>query len=294
MRSDVGRVRSTNEDAFLVADIATGPIVAAAGLTRFEVGPQGALLSVSDGMGGHDAGEVASALTLASLLRNLGGLGGPAAPDAVVEQAVQHANREVHAAGDVRGGVRRMGATLTALVVQGANAYIAEIGDSRAYVLRGGTLRLVTRDQSLAQALLDAGGLSSNDAANHPMRNHLLQAMGQRPDVTVALSHLALRRRDCLILCSDGLWSAVSESEIRDVILGSATLDVAAERLVALANERGGKDNVTVVLAGVGGDLPEASTEERISDTFAVLQSFDAAAKRVTFAAAAPEPGARR
>lgn len=267
-------VRRANEDAFLVADLSSGAIAVESSVVRFEVGARGALLAVSDGMGGHDAGEVASSLTLESLLDDLLRDGAQVSPDARVERAVEVANKAVFAAGEARGKKKRMGATLTALFIQGANAYIAEIGDSRAYILRSGEIRLVTRDQSFVQSLLDAGGLSPGEAEGHPMRNVLLQAIGQRRDVTVALGHLALRNRDCLILCTDGLWGLVGETEIRDVILAAGTLDAASDRLVALANERGGTDNVTVLLAGVAGDVPEAPRDERISETFDVLKTF--------------------
>lgn len=276
-RTDIGQVRRVNEDAFLVADAAGLALDPSPGVRRFEVGPRGALLAVSDGMGGHKAGEVASALTLASLHRALAGTAGQpdADPVVLVDRAVEAANRDVYQAA-LAPGREKMGATLTAILVDEAGAHIAEIGDSRAYLIRGGVIQQVTRDQSYVQVLLEAGAIAPEEAPRSPMRNIILQAMGQQPSVAAALGRLALRRRDCLLLCTDGLSGALTDDELRDVVLASPSLDAACERLVALANERGGKDNITVLLAGVGGDLPPPAPGESIDDTLDVLRSFDA------------------
>lgn len=274
-RTDVGRVRRVNEDAFLVAHVAGDALDAGPGVCRVAVGPRGALLAVSDGMGGHKAGDVASAMTLSSLQRALAGSAAPADGDALVERAVEAANRDVYEAA-LQPGHEKMGATLTAVLVDEAGAHIAEIGDSRAYLIRGGAIQQVTRDQSYVQVLLDAGAIDPDEAASSPMRNVILQAMGQKPNVEAALGRLALRQRDCLLLCTDGLSGALSPEELRDVVLSSPGLDVACERLVDLANERGGQDNITVLLAGVSGDLPAPAPGESIDDTLAVLRTFDA------------------
>ena len=137
--------------------------------------------------------------------------------------------------------------------------------------------------------MIDAGALSPDEIDASPMKNVLLQAIGQTPDVKVALASLALRQRDCLLLCSDGLWGKVSADEIRGVVLSSTTLDAAADRLLALANERGGEDNITVLLAGVSGDLVPVGPEERISDTFQVLATFDGPPTSVRGGASRPK-----
>jgi serine/threonine protein phosphatase PrpC len=167
-----------------------------------------------------------------------------------------------------------MGATLTAVHLTGRTAYVVEVGDSRAYLLRSGTIRQLTHDQSVAQLLMDSGALQPEDAKTSPMRNMLAQAMGHNSAVQVALGKLDLRDRDCLLLCSDGLTGRVTDDEIRSTVLGSKNLGAACERLVALANERGGEDNVTVVLAGIGGDLPPANPDERVSRTYEILETF--------------------
>jgi PPM family protein phosphatase len=274
-RSDTGRVRSKNEDSFVVADLTGGKLAGQPDMTRFEVGERGVLLAVSDGMGGEKAGEVASALVVESLQRGLAEMAGRLPDDALLEQAVLNANRTVWEAAHASGR-DRMGATLTALYVHGPMVHIAEVGDSRAFVLRGGAIRQVTKDQSYVQLLIDAGAVSPEAAQDSPMRSVILQAMGQQEAVRVALGRLELRHKDCFVLCSDGLSNKVSTEEIRDVILASPGLDEACARLVEMANERGGEDNITVIIAGVNGDLPGMTGAETIDDTWQVLKEFQA------------------
>ena len=274
-RSDGGRVRTLNEDAFLVADLVGGASSMDRDAVRLEVGARGALLALADGMGGHAAGEVASAMTLASLHRALAEASTSPGSAARVQSAVERANQDVYEAGRANPEQQKMGATLTAVLIEGQVAHIAEIGDSRAYVLRNGEIRQVTRDQSLVQGLLDHGALTAAEVETSTMRNVLTQAIGQGPHVDVAVTSLALRQLDCLLVCSDGLWGKLSMAELRDVVLAAPSLEVACERLVALANERGGEDNVTVILAGVSGDVPSAAAGEHISGTFRVLSTFD-------------------
>ncbi|MEO6420395.1 MAG: protein phosphatase 2C domain-containing protein, partial [Polyangiaceae bacterium] len=211
--SDVGLVREINEDAFLIADLPRGALVPSAEVTRFEVGEHGALVALSDGMGGHRGGAEASRLTLATLLTALAAATPSGEASERLKAGVEAANLAVFNAGEGEGAAR-MGATLTAVFVQGNEAFLAEIGDSRAYLLRGGEIEQVTHDQSVRQALLDSGTMSSEEAAEAPFRNIVLQAMGQKPAVTVALGRLELRARDCLVLCSDGLSNELTKEEI--------------------------------------------------------------------------------
>jgi serine/threonine protein phosphatase PrpC len=231
---------------------------------RIDVGPKGVLLVVSDGMGGEQAGEVASSLVVDAFTRTLEAAPTFAPPVAQLKHAVAKAHLDV-AAASRRRGREGMGATLTAVHVFGRTAYVAEIGDSRAYLLRAGHIRQLTHDQNVAQILADAGALDGEAVKSSPMRHVLAQAMGQGGGVQVALSKLVLRDRDCLLL---------SDAEVRDEILGSRNLDEACDRLVAKANQRGGADNITVVVAGVSGDLPLASADERVSTTHEILESF--------------------
>lgn len=273
-RTDAGCVRSNNEDAFVVADLTRSSTHAGARYVGdIDVKARGVLLAVSDGIGGEQAGEVASALVVDVLPRALGA-GAGRSSDADITGAVEAAHHRVLDEGVQRGF--SMGATLTAAWVKGRAAYVAEVGDSRAYVIRAGRISQLTKDQSYVQLLLDRGVLAPDEARDFPMRNMILQAMGIQPSVAVALGRLDLRQRDCLLLCSDGLTDTVGEDDMRDVVLWSTDLAHATESLVDLANRRGGPDNITVVLAGVGGDLPPPGPYDRIEETYQILRTFDA------------------
>jgi serine/threonine protein phosphatase PrpC len=277
-QTDTGLVRPSNEDAFVIADLTGGSLLSESRIARFEVGQQGVLLAVSDGMGGHAAGEVASALVVESLERSMA-KHPEEARDALLEKAVLQANREVWEAGHCPGR-EHMGATLTAMFIHGGVAYIAEVGDSRAYLVRSGNVLQCTRDQSYAQLLLDAGAISSQDAKKSGINNFILQAMGLKPDVVVALGRLELRDRDAFILCSDGLSNKATVEELRDLVLTSPQLDVACVRMIDLANKRGGEDNITVIVAGVDGELPQPIATERLWQTLHVLKDFKPVAPR--------------
>jgi PPM family protein phosphatase len=271
-KTDKGLVRSGNEDAFVLADLAGGDL--GASVARFEVGTRGVLLAVSDGMGGHQAGEVASALVLESLHRSMALQDLAEEPDALMEKAAAQANREVWEAAH-HPGREHMGATLTAVFIRNKTAYVATVGDSRAYLIRGGIIKQVSHDQSYVQFLLDSGVINAEEAKHSEVRNIILQAMGLKPTVKVALGRLELRQRDCFLLCSDGLSNKLTEEEIRDVVLGASSVGEAASRLIDLANGRGGEDNITAIVAGVSGDLLPVVTGERISGTWRVLQEFE-------------------
>jgi hypothetical protein len=169
-----------------------------------------------------------------------------------------------------------MGATLTAIFIRGTEAFIAEVGDSRGYLLRNGRLRQMTRDQSMVQMLVDQGVLSREDARKAPGKNVILQAVGLAPDVRVAIGRLELRRGDRLMLCSDGVSNQMSDEEPRQILTKSEPRE-ACETMIALANERGGEDNETVIVADVlGEDLNEPMEFETVTSTFEVMQAFEA------------------
>jgi serine/threonine protein phosphatase PrpC len=167
-----------------------------------------------------------------------------------------------------------MGATLTAVLIQGRRAYVAEIGDSRAYLLRDGHFVQLTRDQNISQVLVDTGRLTREQADASRYKNIVTQAIGTRPNVVVALNRVGLRRGDKLMLCSDGLSTKLSDDEIRRTLAANTDLSAACRHLVGTANHRGGEDNVTVILAEVEGEgLPLSSGDERLS--LETLQGFD-------------------
>lgn len=268
--TDVGRVRERNEDAMVVRDLDRRASPRA--LERVDLGPLGVLVAVADGMGGADRGDVASAMVVDHLTRSLEATTLEVPPEVALTTAARAAHEAIRNAGQENG--RRMGSTLTAALVQHDVVTVAQVGDSRAYVLRNGEMLQLTQDQSVVQALIDAGLLDEEKAMTSPYRNVILQAVGHQEALTPAITRLELRARDCLLLCSDGLTGLVRPSEIARVVRRSFRLDIAAERLVALANERGGDDNISVVLVGVGGALPTSAETEPAAATLSVLRPF--------------------
>jgi len=245
--TDIGRVRHNNEDAFIVAPVGSDDVVkSASGESVFDLGGVRVLLAVSDGMGGAAAGEVASAIVLQSLRQSL--VEQRSDRESALRTAVERANREVltAAANPARKG---MGATLTAMFLHGDDAHVAEVGDSRAYLSRGGQLYQLTHDQSYVQMLLDAGALKPDEAERSPLKNVILSAMGHGPDVRVEIGRLKLRAGDKILLCSDGLSNELSAPEIEQALVASRPPLETCQNLIALANQHGGNDNVTVIVA---------------------------------------------
>jgi serine/threonine protein phosphatase PrpC len=156
-----------------------------------------------------------------------------------------------------------MGATLTAAALSGDAVALLQVGDSRAYLLRGGEIKLATKDQSLVQQLVDVGQITEEDAETHMFRNVILQALGAQSDLSPVLSRARLQRGDMLLLCSDGLSGKLRAEEMHEIITrAGGDLAAACEQLVAEANARGGEDNITVVLARFDGeDLPASNSE---------------------------------
>jgi serine/threonine protein phosphatase PrpC len=277
-RTDVGKVRTNNEDAFVVADLArSAKLDTVEGEKSLELPAEGMLLAVSDGMGGEEAGEVASALVVESLRRELAANKDVVSTEAItkmLDTAVFGANKEVFDASK-EPGKKGMGATLTAVCVMGDTAFIAEVGDSRAYLIRAHRIRQMTRDQSFVQLLVDAGAISPDEAKDYPHKNVILQAMGQKADVKPAIGKLALRRFDKLLLCSDGLSNKVQDTEMREIVEATSSLDAACKKLIELANERGGEDNVTVVIAELSGEgLAPNKDSESVTQTFEIVRDF--------------------
>ncbi len=274
--SDVGKARTNNEDSFAVADLASGRRLENEPMPQLlDVTDSGILLALSDGMGGHEAGEVASALVVDHVRKALTAESVTGSLESRIEDAVKRANAEVQQAA-VATNKRGMGATLTAVFVHGADAYVAEVGDSRAYLLRSGRLRQMTRDQSLVQLLVDGGVLSPEEAKKSPHKNVILQAMGLEEEVRVAIGRLKLRRGDRLMLCCDGISNALSDDEIRTLMSLHAPQG-ACDGMIALANDRGGEDNLTVIVAEVDGEgVAKPARLETVTGTYEIIQAFDA------------------
>ncbi|WP_437681137.1 PP2C family protein-serine/threonine phosphatase [Sorangium sp. So ce131] len=266
-------MRKNNEDTLLIAHLSSVAKTAPPAHTVTFEAAYPVLLAVSDGMGGAAAGEIASALVVESLRRAMATARGNW--DDATRVAVERANREVWQASH-QPGRHGMGATLTAVCVHGPEAHIAEVGDSRAYLIRSGRIRQITHDQSFVQVLLDAGMIQPEDAEQHPMRSMLLQAMGLDPDVKASVARLELRRNDRLLLCSDGLSNKLSAEDMLAVIEQGPSLEAACERLVALANQRGGEDNITAIVAELYGDgLMLPMRGEKVTQTLHTVAEFE-------------------
>jgi protein phosphatase len=225
-RTDTGHQRSTNEDAHL----ARAPVFV-----------------IADGMGGAQAGEVASQLAITHFAQGLPGEDGDS-PQERLTRAVQEANAEIHALSERDARRAGMGTTLTAAYVGAGEVSFAHVGDSRGYLLRDGELARVTEDHSLVEELLRQGRLTEEEAEEHPQRSIITRALGPEPDVEVDTVTLTAAAGDVYLICSDGLTSMVSEATVAEIMREADGITAAADRLVAAALDAGGRDNVTVVL----------------------------------------------
>jgi protein phosphatase len=263
-RTEVGQVREHNEDSFLVVRL-DDDVRDLVKLRTHELGKKGTLLVVCDGMGGAAAGEVASSMAVESL-------GATMLADKPVEPppgftddgktalarklrgAARDANAQIFK--EARENLARsgMGTTMTAVLLNGTNAVIAQVGDSRAYVWRRGVFTQVTRDQSLVNQLLESGHITQEQAKFFEHSNVILQALGVQEEVEVQLSQVELRRGDRFMVCSDGLVGVVTDEEIGEVVGGVADPEECSRVLCEMANAAGGPDNITCIVAHVGGD----------------------------------------
>lgn len=228
-RSDVGLVRGHNEDSFLVQD----PVFA-----------------VCDGVGGHAAGEVASAIAV----RTISQLAPDTADDARLGAAVEEANSAIISAAQSGQGRDGMGCTASAVVIDGSRMAVAHVGDSRVYLLSGGVLVRITHDHSYVEELVDAGEITADEARVHPSRSIITRALGSDPDMYADHFTLDVHAGDRIIICSDGLSSMVPDAKIESVAISCATPQAAADTLVSAALEGGGHDNVTVIVVDVEDD----------------------------------------
>ncbi len=223
-QSVAGRVRGHNEDAVLCL-------------------PELGLWAVADGMGGHECGEVASALALDTLRQSIVAGSG-------LESSIHAAHQAILAAVQEEGG-RRMGSTVVAVRFVDADYEVAWIGDSRAYRISLDGIERLTRDHSWVQAMIDAGELSLDEARQHPRRNIVTQCLGQgEQELEVGRVQGSLAPGELLLLCSDGLTGELTDEQIQEVCAGAATLDELVEELIGLANRLGGKDNISCIVLG--------------------------------------------
>ena len=269
-RTDVGKTRDHNEDSFLVADLTRKIASLQPEVRDHDVGPRGTLFVVADGMGGAAAGEIASDLAVDSIYAHMVGEWGN--DQDVSEQrfafrlkeAVEFANSRIHQYAKEHPEHRGMGTTTTAAGVFEGALYLSQIGDSRGYLIRGGGITQITKDQSLMQRLVDAGELTEEEAAVSERRNIILQALGPDPTVKVDLTRQEVRKGDMLLMCSDGLSGLVPKDDMLRLAKEQQDLVALCKELIDLANSRGGPDNITCIVARFGGDIPDADGSEEV------------------------------
>lgn len=262
--TNTGMIRDHNEDAYKL------PLDADAGT----LASKGHLYVLADGMGGHQKGEVASAVTIETVNKeyyaSVISLEGSNSAEPIIEalsNAIGKANSQVLSA--TEGG----GTTVVAAVLYGDILVAMNVGDSRAYLLRQNELRQISKDHSLVQRLVEVGKITEEEALTHPRRNVLYQALGQGSDVDIHISSEALRDGDVVILCSDGLWGEVTEPEIKEVLQKAASPLTAAKQLIDSANASGGPDNITAIIIQVSSEAPAPASPD-LDDTHPSLPAI--------------------
>lgn len=259
-KTDLGRTRDLNEDCFLVADLTRGEASLHPEVREHTVGELGSLFVVADGMGGAAGGEVASTMGVETIFAHMNSAWRHDQPHSTdrfafrLREAVEAANDAIHRHAVAHPELKGMGTTATAAGLFGDTLFVTQVGDSRAYLIRRGKAFQLTKDQSLMQRLVDAGELTEEEAARSDRRNIILQALGPDERIKVDLTRQQVRRGDALVICSDGLSGQVTKEEIASVVHRGDDLVKICSTLVDMANERGGPDNVTVVVAQFAGD----------------------------------------
>lgn len=233
--SDVGRIRKRNEDSW-------------------SADPAGGLFIVADGMGGHLSGNVASRIVVEALpplifscLDGIIDLTSVQASENVCG-AISRLSERMRAESDGKPGFSGMGSTLVMALVRDSVALVAHLGDSRAYIFRNGVLRMLTRDHSVVQFLYDAGEITWDEMEKHPAKNQITRYVGMGGEAAAEARAFPLSSGDRILLCSDGLTGMVDEAKIAGALSSEADTELACKKLVNMANESGGKDNITVVL----------------------------------------------
>ncbi|HMS38643.1 MAG TPA: protein phosphatase 2C domain-containing protein [Pyrinomonadaceae bacterium] len=279
--SHVGRIRKGNEDNYLLFHISDSKIWMSSQepdefiieSQRFTIDDNGIILAVSDGMGGALAGEVASKMAVETVSQQFSGQDPERtfAPEDFGEslvgklyQATLYANHLIHEQGRSDPQFQGMGATFTGAGITPESVDLVQVGDSRGYLIRGNQIYQITKDQSLVQQLIDAGQLQESEAETHALKNVILQALGAQNEIYPVAARLAPCRGDIFLLCSDGLSNEVNGTDMQKIVMSyPENLGQACAELVKEANERGGKDNITLIIARLlGDDLPEPHETE--------------------------------
>lgn len=238
VKTDLGNVRTNNEDA--------GSFFKVAG----ENNQPGYLLLVADGMGGHNAGEVASRMAVEVIREEYFRNGGNGNKEKALARAFEMANKKIFEAATANENYRGMGTTCTAVIIAGQHLYFGHAGDSRAYLYKQNNISRITEDHTYVQQLVKNGDITAAEAETHPQRNILTNAMGTKPSLRVdtGICALLFEKGDRLLLCSDGLYDYLTDAELA-AVMPTGSLQQLADYLIGEAKRRGGKDNITVVLA---------------------------------------------
>ena len=230
--TDVGQKRKMNQDYVFASE---GP-----------VGNLPNLFTVADGMGGHNAGDYASSHAVRILVDEIRE-DADYNPVKVIRHAIEAANTEIRNRAQEDENLRGMGTTMVVATIVDQYAYVANVGDSRLYVIQDG-IHQITRDHSLVQEMVRMGEITAEEARNHPDKNIITRAVGVLPEVTADFFEISLKPGDEILMCSDGLTNMIEDDEIRHIVLGQRDIVEKAEKLIETANRNGGKDNITVVL----------------------------------------------
>ena len=274
-KTDTGRQRHANEDSYFA---------------------QAPVFAVADGMGGAQAGEVASRIAAGAFEQ---GLDAEASAEGQLREVAEEANREIHELAQKDSSRAGMGTTLTAALLRGDEVALGHVGDSRAYVLRDGELKRLTKDHSLVEELRRQGRLTDEQAEEHPQRSIITRALGPEPKVNVDTMTVPAKDGDVFLLCSDGLTTMVSDEEITEILLQPKNLRSAVNKLVDTANKRGGRDNITAVAfrvaeAGEAGDEGATLVSKTAEGAGLTGERVRAAADRLRGHGPMPAPRGRR
>ena len=231
--TDVGQKRTVNQDFVFTSETPVGNL------------PN--LFVVADGMGGHKAGDFASSYAVEVLLSTIRD-DENSNPVKIIRAAIENANTQLLREASDNETMSGMGTTMVLVTIVGHYAYVANVGDSRLYLVDENKISQITKDHSLVEEMVRMGEISRDDARNHPDKNIITRALGAGRDVDVDFFDIRLTPGDILLLCSDGLSNMVPDEDIRQVIRTSETLEETGRRLVSMANDNGGRDNIAVVL----------------------------------------------
>lgn len=232
-KTDIGRKRKLNQDAVYTSEQPVGNLKN--------------LFLVADGMGGHNAGDYASKMTLETMVEHIAG-SRETNPAKILEDAIATANTLVRNMAGQNPELEGMGTTVVAASCEGETLHVANVGDSRLYIIREGKIHQVTRDHSWVEEMVRRGGLGREEARNHPDKNIITRAVGAEDTVRIDFFTVGLEEGDMILMCTDGLTNMLEDEEILNILKISRDIVEMAEELVRAANEKGGRDNISVIL----------------------------------------------